>query len=76
MFLGSSTVTFNEQVYFGVWENIVPSNISIFEHYDLKGSVKGRAENKIIVHERPVHKDMDFDFCFYLDPLVRARLLA
>ncbi|XP_050387380.1 putative phosphatidylinositol 4-phosphate 5-kinase 11 [Argentina anserina] len=64
------------KVYFGVYKNIVPSDISIFEHYDLKGSAKGRAENKIIVHERPVHKDMDFDFYFYLDPLVRARLLA
>ncbi|XP_040364780.1 phosphatidylinositol 4-phosphate 5-kinase 10 isoform X1 [Rosa chinensis] len=64
------------KVYFVVFGNVIPSDICIFEHYDLKGSSKGRAENKVIIQERPVHKDMDFDFSFYLDPLVRDRLLA
>lgn len=64
------------KVYFAVFGSIYPSEICIHECYDLKGTSIGRAENKVIVQERPLHKDLDFDLCFYLDPLVRARLLA
>ncbi|PQP93596.1 putative phosphatidylinositol 4-phosphate 5-kinase 11 [Prunus yedoensis var. nudiflora] len=35
-----------------------------------------RACSKTIIEDRAILKDLDFDFCFYLDPLVRARLLA
>lgn len=74
--LDTSILTFNEQVYFAVFGSIFPSEICIHECYDLKGTSIGRAENKVTVQERPLHKDLDFDLCFYVDPLVRARLLA
>ncbi|XP_008233231.1 PREDICTED: putative phosphatidylinositol 4-phosphate 5-kinase 11 [Prunus mume] len=64
------------KVYCAVWGNMVPSEICIDKCYDLKGSSIGRACSKTIVEDRAILKDLDFDFCFYLDPLVRARLLA
>ncbi|KAK9910261.1 hypothetical protein M0R45_034229 [Rubus argutus] len=59
-----------------VFGSIYPSEICIHECYDLKGYFNRPSGKQVIVQERPLHKDLDFDLCFYLDPLVRARLLA
>ncbi|BBG97613.1 Phosphatidylinositol-4-phosphate 5-kinase, core [Prunus dulcis] len=40
------------------------------------GGIKAEPAEKQTIEDRAILKDLDFDFCFYLDPLVRARLLA
>ncbi|KAM2157176.1 hypothetical protein ACFX1R_042778 [Malus domestica] len=64
------------KVYFAVWATVMPLELCLYKCYDLKGSSVGRTCNKSQVHDRVILKDLDFDFCFYLDPLVRDRLLA
>ncbi|XP_050238736.1 putative phosphatidylinositol 4-phosphate 5-kinase 11 isoform X1 [Mercurialis annua] len=64
------------KVYFTIFANPIPLDRNIFGVYSLKGSSKGRKVQKYRVDEYIIHKDSDFDFCFYLNPLVRERLLA
>ncbi|TQD75700.1 hypothetical protein C1H46_038777 [Malus baccata] len=64
------------KVYFAVCASVMPSELCLYKCYDLKGSSVGRARNRSHVHDTAILKDLDFDFCFYLDPLVHARLLA
>lgn len=69
-------MTFCEQVYFSVYSRVIPSDASIFRVFDLKGSWKGRKINKPRAKENIILKDMDFGFRFYLDPLIREKLLG
>lgn len=64
------------KVYFVVSGNILHSDAYIHLCYDLKGSPQGRTINKAGVNERTTLKDVDFGFSFYLEPLIRNRLLA
>lgn len=43
--------------------------------YDLKGSSQGRTNKKIKVRDKTILKDIDLDFCFYVDSLARHRLI-
>ncbi|KAL9348237.1 hypothetical protein Peur_059603 [Populus x canadensis] len=64
------------KVYFSVYSRVIPSDASIFRVFDLKGSWKGRKINKPRAKENIILKDMDFGFRFYLDPLIREKLLG
>lgn len=64
------------KVYFLVTSNVFQSDKMMHKCYDLKGSLQGRRDNKLRIREKVILKDQDFDFRFYLDPLVRHRLLA
>ncbi|KAJ7962505.1 Phosphatidylinositol-4-phosphate 5-kinase family protein [Quillaja saponaria] len=63
------------KVYFAVLSNEMKSDLRMHSFYDLKGSPKGRNSSKVVVDEGAIQKDVDLDFCFYLDPLVRHRLI-
>ncbi|KAJ6940454.1 hypothetical protein NC651_006559 [Populus alba x Populus x berolinensis] len=63
-------------VYFAVHSRVIPPHASIFRVSDLKGSWKGRKVNKSKVVENIMLKDMDLGFLFYLDPLIREKLLG
>lgn len=64
------------KVYFLVTSNVFQSDKLMHKCYDLKGSLQGRRDNKLRLREKVILKDQDFDFRFYLDPLIRHRLLA
>ncbi|CAI0469856.1 unnamed protein product, partial [Linum tenue] len=64
------------KVYFGVLQNIIPSNVNMYRVYDLKGSSRGRPVKKTRLYGNVIYKDPDFDFSFYLDPYVHERLLS
>ncbi|KAJ4824455.1 hypothetical protein Tsubulata_026809 [Turnera subulata] len=64
------------KVYFAVHSNIIPLEANAFKVYDLKGSKQGRKPSQRVFDEKILLKDLDFDFRFYLDPLVRERVLA
>ncbi|XP_021279822.1 phosphatidylinositol 4-phosphate 5-kinase 10 isoform X2 [Herrania umbratica] len=64
------------KVYFVVVANIFKSDLLMHRCYDLKGSLQGRKVKKMRVREKTLHKESDLDFLFYLEPLVRHRLLA
>ncbi|KAG8486276.1 hypothetical protein CXB51_019695 [Gossypium anomalum] len=63
------------KVYFVVVANIFKSDLLMHRCYDLKGSLQGRKVEKMRFREKILHKDSDLDFLFYLEPLVRHRLL-
>ncbi|GLU00763.1 hypothetical protein SLE2022_181080 [Rubroshorea leprosula] len=63
------------KVYFVVGSNIFQSDKLMHKCYDLKGSLQGRSDNKLRLREKLILKDPDFDFRFYLDPLIRDQLL-
>lgn len=64
------------KVYFVVYANHIPQDGTVYDIYHLKGSLKGRALQKVRVEGYIIHKDLDFDYCFYLSPLIQERLLA
>ncbi|XWS76936.1 hypothetical protein CRYUN_Cryun01aG0220400 [Craigia yunnanensis] len=55
--------------------NIFKSDLLMHRCYDLKGSLQGRKVEKMRYREKTLHKESDLDFLFYLEPLVRRRLL-
>ncbi|XP_048227270.1 putative phosphatidylinositol 4-phosphate 5-kinase 11 isoform X1 [Ricinus communis] len=63
------------KVYFIVFGNPILLDMNIYCVYHLKGSSRGRKVQKMRVDEYTIHKDSDFDYCFYLNPLVREKLL-
>ncbi|XVE73773.1 hypothetical protein DITRI_Ditri11bG0145100 [Diplodiscus trichospermus] len=63
------------KVYFVVVANIFKSDLLMHRCYDLKGSLQGRKVEKMRYREKTLHKESDLDFLFYLEPLVRHRLL-
>ncbi|MBA0717759.1 hypothetical protein Golax_005542 [Gossypium laxum] len=63
------------KVYFVVVANIFKSDLLMHRCYDLKGSLQGRKVEKMQYREKTLHKESDLDFLFYLEPLVRQRIL-
>ncbi|GMI99002.1 hypothetical protein like AT1G01460 [Hibiscus trionum] len=63
------------KAYFVVVANIFKSDLLMHRCYDLKGSLQGRKPEKMQYREKTLHKEPDLDFLFYLEPLVRQRLL-
>lgn len=63
------------QTYFTVMSNMLHSKIFMNKLYDLKGSPKGRSNKKIEVRNTTVLKDIDLDFCFYVNPSARQRII-
>ncbi|XP_024009901.1 putative phosphatidylinositol 4-phosphate 5-kinase 11 [Eutrema salsugineum] len=63
------------KTYFAVMSNMLHSTVFMNKLYDLKGSPKGRTNKKIEVRNNTVLKDVDLDFCFYVDPLARQRII-
>ncbi|XP_018453905.1 putative phosphatidylinositol 4-phosphate 5-kinase 11 [Raphanus sativus] len=63
------------KTYFAVMSNRLHSKVSMNKLYDLKGSPKGRTNKKIELRNNTVLKDIDLDFCFYVDPLARQRII-
>lgn len=55
--------------------NILQSDVFMNKVYDLKGSSQGRTNKKIKVRDKTILKDIDLDFCFYVDSLARHRLI-
>lgn len=68
------------KVYFVVMENILQTDIYIHKRFDLKGSSQGRTvskvTDKVTADEKTTLKDLDLNFHFYLNPLIRQRLFA
>ncbi|KAJ9171463.1 hypothetical protein P3X46_014830 [Hevea brasiliensis] len=64
------------KVYFVVFANPIPLDMNIHDVYNLKGSSKGRTVQKQVIEEYTIHKDADFDYCFYIKPSIRERFLA
>ncbi|CAH8323745.1 unnamed protein product [Eruca vesicaria subsp. sativa] len=63
------------KTYFAVMSNMLHSKVFMNKLYDLKGSPKGRTNKKIELRNNTVFKDIDLDLCFYVDPLVRKRII-
>ncbi|CAA7040237.1 unnamed protein product, partial [Microthlaspi erraticum] len=63
------------KTYFAVMSNMLHSTVFMNKLYDLKGSPKGRTTKKIELRNNTVLKDVDLDFCFYVDPLARQRII-
>ncbi|KAF8107124.1 hypothetical protein N665_0126s0042 [Sinapis alba] len=63
------------KTYFAVMSNMLHSKVFMNKLYDLKGSPKGRTNKKIELRNNTVFKDVDLDFCFYVDPLARQRII-
>ncbi|KAL0845947.1 hypothetical protein Bca101_019193 [Brassica carinata] len=63
------------KTYFCVMSNMLHSKVFMNKLYDLKGSPKGRTNKKIELRNHTVFKDIDLDFCFYVDPLARKRII-
>ncbi|KAG5381421.1 hypothetical protein IGI04_032891 [Brassica rapa subsp. trilocularis] len=63
------------KTYFAVMSNMLHSKVFMNKLYDLKGSPKGRTNKKIELRNNTVFKDIDLDFCFYVDPLARQRII-
>ncbi|XP_010457124.1 PREDICTED: phosphatidylinositol 4-phosphate 5-kinase 10 [Camelina sativa] len=64
-----------DKTYFVVMSNILQSDVFMNKVYDLKGSSQGRTNKKIKVRDKTILKDIDLDFCFYVDSLARHRLI-
>ncbi|OMO64365.1 hypothetical protein CCACVL1_21816 [Corchorus capsularis] len=64
------------KAYFLVARNVLKSDALMHRCYDLKGSLQGRKGKKMRIREKTIHKESDLDFLFYIEPLVRHRLLA
>ncbi|KAL8162477.1 hypothetical protein V2J09_013966 [Rumex salicifolius] len=62
-------------IYFVVMENLLKSEFNIHKRYDLKGTSKGRTNNKTITFQRITLKDLEFDLCFYINSRVRNQVL-
>lgn len=56
-------------------ENILKADLTIHKQFDLKGSSQGRTTSKVGTYPASTLKDLDFDFCFYLDSSIRDQLI-
>ncbi|KAF7826121.1 phosphatidylinositol 4-phosphate 5-kinase 10 isoform X1 [Senna tora] len=63
------------KAHIAVMSNSLKSNFQHQRCYDLKGTDIGRNTTTILAEHCPVLKDVDFDFCFYLAPVVQLHLL-
>lgn len=60
---------------FVVMGNMFCTELRIHRRFDLKGSSLGRSANKVEIDENTILKDLDLDYCFYLEPSWREALL-
>ncbi|WVY96712.1 hypothetical protein V8G54_028863 [Vigna mungo] len=60
---------------FVVMGNMFCTELRIHRRYDLKGSSCGRSSDKIEIDENTTLKDLDLNYCFYLEPSWRESLL-
>ncbi|XP_020234335.1 phosphatidylinositol 4-phosphate 5-kinase 9 [Cajanus cajan] len=60
---------------FVVMGNMFCTELRIHRRYDLKGSSLGRSSDKIEIDENTTLKDLDLNYCFYLEPSWREFLL-
>ncbi|XP_077219872.1 phosphatidylinositol 4-phosphate 5-kinase 9-like isoform X2 [Tasmannia lanceolata] len=60
---------------FVVMGNMFCTELRIHRRFDLKGSSLGRSTNKVEIDENTTLKDLDLNYCFYLEPSWRDSLL-
>lgn len=60
---------------FVVMGNMFCTELRIHRRFDLKGSSLGRSSDKIEIDENTTLKDLDLNYCFYLEPSWRESLL-
>ncbi|KAK3036393.1 hypothetical protein RJ639_032162 [Escallonia herrerae] len=60
---------------FVVMGNMFCTELRIHRRFDLKGSSLGRSADKVEIDENTTLKDLDLNYCFYLEPSWREALL-
>lgn len=60
---------------FVVMGNMFCTELRIHRRFDLKGSSLGRSADKVEIDENTILKDLDLNYCFYLEPSWRGALL-
>ncbi|GER45434.1 phosphatidylinositol-4-phosphate 5-kinase [Striga asiatica] len=60
---------------FVVMGNMFCTELRIHRRFDLKGSSLGRSADKFKIDENTILKDLDLNYCFYLEPSWRDALL-
>lgn len=60
---------------FVVMGNMFCTELRIHRRFDLKGSSLGRSADKVEIDENTILKDLDLNYCFYLEPSWREDLL-
>ncbi|KAH6802684.1 phosphatidyl inositol monophosphate 5 kinase [Perilla frutescens var. frutescens] len=60
---------------FVVMGNMFCTELRIHRRFDLKGSSLGRSADKVEIDENTILKDLDLNYCFYLEPTWRDALL-
>ncbi|KAL6957839.1 Phosphatidylinositol 4-phosphate 5-kinase 9 [Sarracenia purpurea var. burkii] len=55
--------------------NMFCTELRIHRRFDLKGSSLGRSTDKVEIDENTTLKDLDLNYCFYLEPSWREALL-
>ncbi|KAK4478680.1 hypothetical protein RD792_014173 [Penstemon davidsonii] len=60
---------------FVVMGNMFCTELRIHRRFDLKGSSLGRSADKVEIDENTILKDLDLNYCFYLEPSWRDSLL-
>ncbi|KAK9079346.1 hypothetical protein SSX86_001017 [Deinandra increscens subsp. villosa] len=60
---------------FVVMGNMFCTEVRIHRRFDLKGSSLGRSADKVEIDENTILKDLDLNYCFYLEPSWRSDLL-
>lgn len=60
---------------FVVMGNMFCTELRIHRRFDLKGSSLGRSANNVEIDENTILKDLDLNYCFYLEPSWRDALL-
>ncbi|KAG9134599.1 hypothetical protein Leryth_000923 [Lithospermum erythrorhizon] len=60
---------------FVVMGNMFCTELRIHRRFDLKGSSLGRSTDKVEIDENTILKDLDLNYCFYLEPSWREALL-
>lgn len=63
------------QFRFVVMGNMFCTELRIHRRYDLKGSSQGRSADNVEIDENTTLKDLDLNYCFYLEPSWRDALL-
>lgn len=63
------------QFRFVVMGNMFCTELRIHRRFDLKGSSLGRSADNVEIDENTTLKDLDLNYCFYLEPTWREALL-
>ncbi|GLT89845.1 hypothetical protein SLE2022_078090 [Rubroshorea leprosula] len=61
---------------FVVMGNMFCTELRIHRRFDLKGSSLGRSADKVEIDENTILKDLDLNYCFYLEPSWQEALLS